>query len=66
MSFSYYSTYKINKDRIIELAVPSPFGKGDETIYDENIRKALEISSERIEGKLVFEYKFLNSCSDIT
>jgi len=37
---------------IISLAKPSPFGLGSQTVYDETVRKALEITGDRIKVKL--------------
>lgn len=45
----YYYEQFVNTERICELATPASFGKGTETVYDENVRKALEIPSSRIE-----------------
>ena len=44
----YYMSQHVDKNTICELAKPAPFGKGNETVYDEEIRKALEISGDRI------------------
>jgi hypothetical protein len=55
-----YSSYFIDIEKIIELASPAPFGKGSETIYDENIRKAFEIKADRIKisQKIDFNNRF--------
>ena len=47
----YYSEFYVDTESICNLANPAPFGKGSKTIYDENIRKALEITADRIETK---------------
>jgi hypothetical protein len=35
---------------LLDAAIPSPFGIGNETKYDESIRKAMHIPAERIVG----------------
>ena len=49
-TYSYYNRkeFYVDIEKICELANPAPFGKGSQTVYDENIRKALEIKAERI------------------
>ena len=41
--------FYVDTEKICELANPAPFGKGSETVYDEEVRKALEIKADRIE-----------------
>ncbi len=41
--------FYVDIEKICELANPAPFGKGSETVYDEEVRKALEIKADRIE-----------------
>ncbi len=43
-----YENFYVNIDKICEMANPALFGKGNETIYDENVRKAFDISANRI------------------
>jgi hypothetical protein len=38
-----------DEDVVRALGEPAPFGKGNKTILDPNVRKALEIKAERIE-----------------
>jgi 2OG-Fe(II) oxygenase superfamily len=38
--------------KLESLATPSPFGRGTQTVYDEGVRKALEITADRISGGL--------------
>ncbi len=40
--------FYVDIEKICELANPAPFGKGSETVYDEEVRKALEIKADRI------------------
>jgi len=59
-SYSTYSynckEYYVDTEKIFMLSNPAPFGKGSETVFDENVRKALEIKAERIE---------LSSCREL-
>uniref|UniRef100_A0A6C0E1X5 Prolyl 4-hydroxylase alpha subunit Fe(2+) 2OG dioxygenase domain-containing protein n=1 Tax=viral metagenome TaxID=1070528 RepID=A0A6C0E1X5_9ZZZZ len=48
-NYSRDKEYVVNKNRILELATPAPFGKGTETVFDENVRKAFEIHADRME-----------------
>ena len=41
-------------DEIKALAEPSPFGSGNKTVYDENVRKASEIKGNRIKLQMSF------------
>lgn len=45
----YYYKFYVDSENIISLATPASFGKGTETVLDENVRKALEIKEDRIE-----------------
>jgi hypothetical protein len=47
----YSIEYFVDKEKIRELSNPASFGKGSETVYDENIRKAFEITADRISIK---------------
>ena len=42
------------------LAQPSPFGLGDKTVYDENVRKASEVKADRIKLDLGCPYEVQN------
>jgi hypothetical protein len=42
------STLNPDLDKLLQLATPSKFGKGLETIYDESIRKGLEILPQQL------------------
>ena len=44
-----YDKFYVDNEKIISLATSASFGKGTETILDENVRKALEIKEDRIE-----------------
>lgn len=50
---SYYNSYStefyVDTEKILNFSNPAPFGKGSETVFDENIRKALEVKGERID-----------------
>jgi hypothetical protein len=35
--------------KLLEASLPSPFGKGEKTIFDENVRKGKEIKADQIE-----------------
>lgn len=43
-------------DKIRSLSKPAPFGKGGETIFDESVRRASEISGDRIENVKLLSY----------
>ena len=36
--------------KLLSLAKPSPFGRGDQTLYDKAVRDATEITADRIQG----------------
>ena len=36
--------------KLLSLAKPSPFGRGDQTLYDKAVRDAMEITADRIQG----------------
>jgi len=38
----------LNLGRLLAKATPAPFGKGEETVLDESVRKAMEIAGHRI------------------
>ncbi len=48
-NYTNYKEFFVDTEKICQLAVPAPFGKGHETVYDEKVRKALEVSANRIE-----------------
>lgn len=51
-SYGYNYTdreFYIDTEKIFSLANPAPFGKGTETVYDEDVRKAFEITADRID-----------------
>jgi len=52
----YRQNFFVDTETICSLANPAPFGKGSKTIYDENIRKAYEITYDRIKIKKTKEY----------
>lgn len=39
---------RIPVDELVKIASPAVFGKGSETVYDTNVRKAFDISAERL------------------
>ena len=60
----YYRNLYIDSKKICELSTPSYFGKRTETVYDENVRKATEITADRMKIKYatenIFSDKFKN------
>jgi len=46
--YSYGKRFYVDSEKICELSTPSHFGKGTETVYDETVRKATEITADRI------------------
>eukprot|EP01132_Coremiostelium_polycephalum_P007763 gene7763-9554_t len=46
------SLFNLNVDELIKKANPAPFGKGDKTVYDDKIRKGLQIEADRIEFRI--------------
>lgn len=68
--------FYVDTEKIINLATPAHFGKGTETVYDEEVRKALEIKADRIEitqkphinkssQTTYFDYKYNEAFQDI-
>jgi len=68
--------FYVDTEKIINLATPAHFGKGTETVYDEEVRKALEIKADRIEitqkphinkssHTTYFDYKYNEAFQDI-
>ncbi|KAL9655062.1 hypothetical protein ABK040_008844 [Willaertia magna] len=55
---------KLDIEKLKAKAKPSPFGKGQETVFDENIRKASEITSDRMKFKLKGSYVRASSSGD--
>lgn len=52
---------ELNVARLIELATPSQFGRGTETVFDPNIRNGLEIGADRI----VLVHGGKNTCTKV-
>lgn len=46
-----------NGPTLLELCVPSPFGRGEKTMYDETVRRCFEVSAERLTSSLNFSRK---------
>lgn len=44
--------YHLDVDKLLALATPSKFGHGNQTVYDEDVRKAFSINEPRIGGGL--------------
>lgn len=63
----HYEKFYVDIDKICEMANPALFGKGNETIYDENVRKAFDIKADRIRLKVTepIENKFNYFFKDI-
>ena len=58
--YNYGNSYKqfyVDVDKICELANPALFGKGSETVYDETVRKAFDVTADRI--KIIEKESFL-------
>ena len=53
---------KWNDEELFKLAVDAPFGKGNETVYDKEVRKAFEVKADRI--KFVGNHQDLDDILD--
>jgi len=47
--FKKKSIIKKSVNRLLGTAVPSPFGRGNETVFDDKVRKGKELSAEHIQ-----------------
>ena len=58
----YGKQFYVDVEKICELSQPALFGKGNETVYDENVRKAFDITADRIKINEKHSIKEFNHC----
>ena len=55
---------EVQAKELIKIAKKAPFGKGSDTIYDENVRKTWEIEASDISFKMNSWQKFLSAAME--